>query len=468
MNRRRPIQDVRIWSIQDRTNWEKPGRRPFVVRWVVDGQKFSKAHDTRARADRYRSRLLVAAQDGETFELRQGEPVGWSPAADDLPVYLWARTWVAQEWRGWAPHSRRSVVESLERFLPLVCDEKAPPAPAGLRRHLRATLPPDAEIDPQDESELWLGRWGLSLRELNRDNLADVERRLGIGDADQTLARATAGRFRKNAHACIRRAVELGRLEVDPWPPTPKGRNRRKSERKRQAVDVKRLPDPKAAAEIIQAMRSHQPGSRVYQLMSAVMYYAGPRPAEVVMLRPRALTLPEEGWGSVHVTEADVDWDVPGEPKTGEREAPLPPELVRWLAAWIEEHELGPDDLLFRTRTGGRPTPSNWNRSIKRACRQLGRPPLWPYAWRHACATSMLRAGVPLGEVARWLGHSVETLVTVYVGALEGDDALAKQRLDAAASTSRRWMVDPEASYRASTANTGRRRRTAGNNGPTA
>lgn len=45
------------------------------------------------------------------------------------------------------------------------------------------------------------------------------------------------------------------------------------------------------------------------------------------MLRPRALTLPDEGWGHVDVTEADIDWDEPGEPKTGERQVPVPPEL---------------------------------------------------------------------------------------------------------------------------------------------
>jgi hypothetical protein len=30
------------------------------------------------------------------------------------------------------------------------------------------------------------------------------------------------------------------------------------------------------------------------------------------------------------------------------------------------------------------------------------------------------------------MGHSVETLVSTYVGALEGDEALANQRIDAA------------------------------------
>ncbi|HEX6237895.1 MAG TPA: hypothetical protein VFZ68_11915 [Acidimicrobiales bacterium] len=292
---RRPIQDVRVWGILDRTS--RPGaRKPYFVRWVIDGEVFAKGHRTRAEADRYRSRLIVAQQDGERFDLRTGEPAGWAPAADEMPVYLWARAWVAQEWQDWAPRSRRSVVESLARFVPLVVDPKAVAAPAGLRSHIQATLPPDGEVDPQAECEKWLGRWGLTLGELSRDVLADVERQLGIGDAGQPLAAATAGRHRKNAHTCIRRAVELGRLDVDPWPPAPKGRSRRKARRKRQAVDVRRLPDSATMAAILKAIVTHQPGSRNYQLMSAVMYYAGLRPSEVVMLRPRALRLPAEGW----------------------------------------------------------------------------------------------------------------------------------------------------------------------------
>jgi hypothetical protein len=95
-----------------------------------------------------------------------------------------------------------------------------------------------------DEASRWLGKWGLSLGELNREVLADVERRLSLGDTDQPLAMSTAARYRKVAHSCIRRAVELDRLEADPWPPSPKGRNRRKARRKRTAVDVRVLPSP--------------------------------------------------------------------------------------------------------------------------------------------------------------------------------------------------------------------------------
>ena len=42
---RRACRRVDRTSIQDGTKWTKPGRRPYVVRWVVDGQAFNKAHD---------------------------------------------------------------------------------------------------------------------------------------------------------------------------------------------------------------------------------------------------------------------------------------------------------------------------------------------------------------------------------------------------------------------------------------
>jgi len=56
------------------------------------------------------------------------------------------------------------------------------------------------------------------------------------------------------------------------------------------------------------------------------------------------------------------------------------------------------------------------------------------YDCRHAAATTWLRAGVPLGEVAKRMGHSVETLVSTYVGALDTDEELANTRITAALS----------------------------------
>jgi len=110
---------------------------------------------------------------------------------------------------------------------------------------------------------------------------------------------------------------------------------------------------------------------------------------------------------------------------------PIPAVLVATLRRWIEANGLAsPDDLLFRTRKGTRPSTSNWGRAWRRALISIDQPPLRVYDCRHAAATTWLRAGVPLGETARRLGHSVETLVSTYVGALEGDEQIANDRIE--------------------------------------
>lgn len=109
-------------------------------------------------------------------------------------------------------------------------------------------------------------------------------------------------------------------------------------------------------------------------LVRGLMIVTAMRPSEVVMLRVDALTLPEGDWGRIEVTEADIDFDVSGETKTGERSVPIPPVLVGILRAWIDEHDLTNDDLIFRTRGDRRPTQSNWARALKRALADVGHP----------------------------------------------------------------------------------------------
>ncbi len=115
--------------------------------------------------------------------------------------------------------------------------------------------------------------------------LADVEHRLSLCDNGDALSGTTANRLRTIARACVRRAVDLEILEVDPWPPRSSGRSRRKAVRTKGQVDVRLLPDPATMERAIAAIASHHPGSRTYQVMTAVAYYAGLRPSEVVMLR---------------------------------------------------------------------------------------------------------------------------------------------------------------------------------------
>jgi integrase len=424
----RPLADVAVYGVQRRSG--DRNKRPWIVRWAVNGRQRSRAFRTRPEADRYRSGLLVAQQSGERFDDETGEPVSWQPLPDEIQAHDWARRWLGEQWAEWAPRTRASAVEALTRLLPLLVPPTAPPKPDGLRAHLSSWLRPDGGAGDKTVAA-WIDRWSLQLGQLNRSVLATVDQSLGVRDDGRPLSPSTAARFRKVSRACIRRAVDLGVLEVDPWPPAPRGRSQRKAATARRPVAVRSLPDPDTMRRTIEAIPTHQPASRTYQVMTAVAYYAGLRPSEVVMLRAKALHLPAKGWGRVDVTEADVSFDEPGEPKTGPRSVPIPRHLVELLGGWIEAGGYAGDDLLFRTRAGLRPTSSNWSRSLRRAREKIGQPPMRIYDCRHAAATTWLKAGVPLGEVARRMGHSVETLVSTYVGALDGDEAVANKRIDA-------------------------------------
>jgi integrase len=101
------------------------------------------------------------------------------------------------------------------------------------------------------------------------------------------------------------------------------------------------------------------------------------------------------------------------------------------LRDWVAALDTTESDRLFLTRNGNQPTPSNWTRAWHRALRSIDHPTLRIYDCRHAAATTWLQRGVPLGEAARRLGHSVETLVRTYVGSLTGDEEISNARIEA-------------------------------------
>jgi hypothetical protein len=238
-----PIQDVRVFGLQDRRSNLK-ATRPWIVRWSIDGRQRSKSFRTKAEGDRFRSQLLRAQYDGDRFDIHSGEPASWNPASAEMRLHVWARRWLAEQWPEWQPRTRDSAVEALTRLIPLVVSPDASPAPPGLRAYLRVTLRPEADgvRAADDVIGRWLDRSCLQLRQLDRAFLAGVDHRLGVGDQGQPLAAWTASRLRKVSHACIRRAVELDILRDDPWPPAPQGRARRAAVRRRRRSTYARCP----------------------------------------------------------------------------------------------------------------------------------------------------------------------------------------------------------------------------------
>lgn len=437
-----PLQKIAVWKLRDRRS-SRPTARPWVVAWKVDEVARSRAFATKAEAEQFRSQLIVARTAGVRFCARTGLPEAMLRPAQTPTVFDWAVRWIDTEWDTAEPRTRLALVESLAWFVAAAHRTDAPAlkplADQRFRRYLRDVLAPAA--GGQDRTKTWrpvrnaafdrrLANHVLRLDELDADQLTRIEVALRTG-VDGRPRRVSGQRHVKNAKRCVRRAVDLGVLAADPWPRPKKGEDARKAVKQqvqRRRDEIGLLPNRAQALVALDAMVSHQPSSRQYHVMSRVILDAGLRPSEVIDLAVDALTLPDTGWGLVVVSQADVARAEPGEPKTGERRVPLHPDTVALLRDWCA----GRTGFLFRTRSGRRPTLSNWWRCLTGGCARVALVKLSPYDLRHIAATTMVNAGVPIGEAAERLGHSPEELLRTYVHALAGDAELANRRLEAA------------------------------------
>src|SRR6266536_2036523 len=176
----RPLQDISVFGLQHRAPNER-NKRPWIVRWSVDGRQRSKAFSTKAEAERYRSLLVHAQHAGERFDEQTGEPASWLPMPEDVQVHVWARRWLAEQWPEWQPRTRTSAVQALARFVAVLVPPTAPTRPPGLRSHLVNTLGPATKKPGDETCERWLDRSCLALGQLNREILAGVDRQLAVG-----------------------------------------------------------------------------------------------------------------------------------------------------------------------------------------------------------------------------------------------------------------------------------------------
>jgi integrase len=127
-----------------------------------------------------------------------------------------------------------------------------------------------------------------------------------------------------------------------------------------------------------------------------------------------------------------------------------PPELVRALRDHLNVYGTGVGGRLFVTRTGrgGHPIAAPYQNPVsmstvyrvwssaraKALSEDQAASPLAgrPYDLRHACVSTWLHAGVDSTQVAVWAGHSVVVLMRVYASCLDGHEAAAKKRIEAA------------------------------------
>ncbi len=292
----KPAPKVRVYAkIQ-----ERPERaQPFIVRWNFDGREMGEPFAYKGQAKRFHARLIIAAEDETRWNRKTGLPTSWDPGSPQ-DVATFCREYVAAEWTTLAPNSRRSLVLDLSRLVLAATRRGAAKPSPELRRELRTWL---SSAEPaSDALGHYLERYSLQLAELDQEVLYEIDKRVRVGLTGTALGAAAASRAVKTARRSLDEAVRRGLMAENPWPKRDKGRASRKSAKK--STRRRSVMTVHEARAVLEALPNHQPSSYAYQAMSAIGFFVGLRPAEIVVLERDDLELPEKGFGRIHVTKA--------------------------------------------------------------------------------------------------------------------------------------------------------------------
>jgi integrase len=219
-----------------------------------------------------------------------------------------------------------------------------------------------------------------------------------------------------------------------------------------QPVDRRCVANPPQVRTLLTAVAAQPRSGRRLVAFFASLYFAALRPEEAVALAKTNLSLPEKGWGVLHLdtvepyagkawTDSGANRDRRHQLKQREigvtRPVPCPPELTAILHAHVDEFGFGPGGRLFTGERNSAELPKlTIVRAWQRARAAVFTPEVLasplaatPYDLRHAAVSGWLNAGVPAAEVARWAGHSPEILLKIYAKCVDGSDETHRRRI---------------------------------------
>lgn len=427
----------------------------YTVRWSVNGHRRGQGFPTSALAESFRATLLVAANNGEPFDLDTGLPLSQSTPAAEVTWYEFALQYVDAKWPRISANNRKNTAKALTKATLVLLRTEVPDRfdPVEVRRALREyafnKLRRD-EAPPEIRTVLsWIGRNSLPMTAWEDTKRVDAVLRALDTLLDGTPAAASSvRRERRILNVAIKYAIRQKILTSNPL---PKGKDEDAAPKVAEAVDKRSLLNPVQVAALL-AWIADRPrtGYRLHAFF-ATLYYAGLRPEEAVALRVSAATLPAEGWGEllVHTTEPEVgsqwtdDGDVhetrhlKGRAEGETRPVPVHPALVAILRDLIKQDDLQPDDLLFPGEKGGLLAGSVFRRAWNKARKAVLPEHEYDsptgkrvYDLRHTCLTTWLNNGIPPAQVAAWAGNSVPVLLATYARCITGQLAELQQRIE--------------------------------------
>lgn len=442
--------DVHIWNIEV---YRGARTTSYIVRWRVAGQPRKKRFKTRALADSFRSELLTAARKGEPFDVATGRPVSMTQAAKDVTWYDFACCYMDMKWPPAAATYRRSISEALTVITVALLDGvDGRPDDALIRHALHRwafnTLRREDPSCPDDVGAAlrWIQAHTLPVGQLAEPTvLRRVLTAIGRRVDGQAAAGSVVSKRRRVLFNAVEYAVELHHLSANPLPGI-----KWKPPRVVTTINRRTVVNPIQARTLLAAVRETQRSGPRLVAFFGLMYFAALRPEEAAELRKHNLSLPEVGWGELHLDQAaphaGSGWTDDGRQRElrqlknrarGEgRTVPCAPELTVLLHAHIVEFGTAVDGRLFTGERAPELPILTYMRAWRSARRlafteSVAASPLaaTPYALRHACVSTWLNGGVPAPQVAAWAGHSVEVLLKIYAKCIEGQDDLARQRV---------------------------------------
>jgi len=479
---------VSVRDVQRRTL--RSGGTSYVVKWRVPGPvgERSRSFGVKAPAERLQRQLKLAADDPATrWDAQTGLPAELVAAGAGLFVHH-VTDFVRRQ-----ASLRPTSVKSLHDGLSLAALVFTAPPRGGftvaqvraMRVYLLDALSPQsavaADSDKHAEARRLLRRHSLPLAvcaeparidELNRVlhlkladelSLAPSARRAEAVArlADEPATLTTAERVARNAYirrrnavnALFNEAVLRGELDRNPLAQIRRARRGEGTVRARQ-VQANTVATPEQVRLLAAAVAVLGRGTGFYYTLVLVLGLAGLRPSEAYHLRLADLDLevPDTGWGTIWVSGGTPRAGrryTGAEPYTDEaiktasdddarRPVPIPPELVSALRLHLELFRAGAgwQDRVFVNGRGNPIDQGNFERLFRSARERVFQPasPLrtvTPYELRHTSVSTLLRAGVPIVEVARRHGHSPDVLLRIYAGLIPGEAEASNQRVEA-------------------------------------
>ena len=242
-----------------------------------------------------------------------------------------------------------------------------------------------------------------------------------VGDVTKETCRAY-GKFRAKSAGTVRR--ELGTLRAAFNYAYGEGRITRVP-----AVHLPAKPEgrdrwltPNEAAKLLNAARTARGDVRLYlPLFLLIALATGARKESILSLR----------WPQIDLDQRLIYFNPPGRRQTDKRRVTIP--ISDKLFGHLVRARKRGTDLGYVVHNSGariKDIGDSSNGSFGSACERAGLSDVTPHVLRHTCATWMAQRGVPLRQIAGWLGHSESRTTELYAHHHPAHMADAKRAAD--------------------------------------